>query len=55
VRQTTLSEVHIYGTFDLNAIESVKGISTSGSRDERDLLRMVKQRLNNAGKAWIEG
>jgi len=48
-------EVHIYGTFDLNAIESVKGISTSGSRDERDLLRMVKKHLSNAGKVWIEG
>jgi len=48
-------EVHIYGTFDLNAIESVRGSSAGGSRDERDLLRMVKQHLSKAGKAWIEG
>jgi hypothetical protein len=47
-------EVHIYGTFDLNAIESVKGSSVVGSKDDRDLLRMVKQQLGSAGKAWIE-
>jgi hypothetical protein len=47
-------EVHIYGTFDPNAIESVKGSSTVG-RDERVLLRLVKQHLKNAGKEWIEG
>ncbi|MDQ1592405.1 MAG: hypothetical protein QOG71_3032 [Pyrinomonadaceae bacterium] len=48
-------EVLIYGTFDFNAIESVKGSSTIGSRDDRDLLRMVKQHLSRAGKEWIEG
>ena len=48
-------EVHICGTFDLNAIESVKGTSKLGSRDDRDLLRMIKQHLSRAGKLWIEG
>ncbi|HZG54170.1 MAG TPA: hypothetical protein VEZ40_18860 [Pyrinomonadaceae bacterium] len=47
-------EVLIYGTFDLNAIESVKGSSAVGSRDDRDLLRMVKHQLGSAGKTWIE-
>lgn len=47
-------EVLIYGTFDFNAIESVKGSSALGSRDERALLRMVKQHLVSAGKEWIE-
>jgi hypothetical protein len=48
-------EVHIYGTFDFNAIESIKGSSTVRSGDDRDLLRMVKRHLKNSGKAWIEG
>jgi len=47
-------EVHIYGTFDLAAIDSVSGSSKGGSRDERNLLRMVKQHLTKAGIAWIE-
>jgi hypothetical protein len=47
-------EVHVYGTFDLNAVESVKGSSKLGSRDDRALLRIVKAHLSNAGKLWIE-
>lgn len=47
-------EVQIYGTFDLNAIDSVKGDSKGSSRDDRDLLRMVKEHLKNLGKDWIE-
>lgn len=47
-------EVHIYGAFDLNAIESIKGSSTVSSK-ERETLRRVKRHLQNAGKAWIEG
>jgi len=47
-------EVHIYGTFDLNAVESVRGSSQAVSKDDRDLLRMVKKHLSNAGIAWIE-
>lgn len=48
-------EVHIYGTFNLNAVESVKGSSAAARGGERALLRMTKDRLKNAGKAWIEG
>jgi len=47
-------EVHIYGTFDLNAIESVTGNSNAGSRNDRDLLRMTKQHLKKVGIPWIE-
>lgn len=48
-------EVHIYGTFDLNAIESVKGSSTGGSNHDRESILMIKQHLSAAGKEWIEG
>jgi hypothetical protein len=47
-------EVQIYGTFDLNALESVKGRSNVGPKNDRDLLRMVKEHLKNLGKDWIE-
>lgn len=46
-------EVHLYGTFDLNAVESVRGPSKSISGDDRDLLRMVQKHLSNAGITWI--
>jgi len=49
-----LIEVQIYGTFDINAVESVKGSSKHASRDDRDLLRMVKDHLHSYGKDWIE-
>jgi hypothetical protein len=47
-------EVHIYGTFDLRAVESVTGSSMDGSRNDRDLVRMIKQHLKKAGIPWIE-
>lgn len=47
-------EVQIYGTFDIKAIESVRGTSKHVSRDDRDLLRMVKDHLRSYGKDWIE-
>ncbi|MGZ8847207.1 MAG: hypothetical protein ACXW3C_12165 [Pyrinomonadaceae bacterium] len=47
-------EVHLYGTFDLNAVESVKGSSKLNSRDDRALLRIVKAHLSKAGKLWVE-
>ncbi len=47
-------EVHIYGTFDLAAIESIIGSSKGGSRDERSLLRMIKPHLKKAGITWVE-
>jgi hypothetical protein len=47
-------EVHVYGTFDLNSVESVKGTSRGLSRDDRDLIRIVKAHLSKAGKPWVE-
>ncbi len=47
-------EVQIYGTFDLNAVEAVKGNSKFVSSDDRDLLRMVKAHLKDSGKEWME-
>lgn len=47
-------EVHIYGSFDLLAVESVTGGSMSVSKNERNLLSPIKQHLKKAGIAWIE-
>jgi hypothetical protein len=49
-----LLEVHVFGTFDINAIASVKGNSRSGSGDARDLVRMSKQHLSEMDIPWIE-
>lgn len=48
-------EVHIYGTFDRKALESVKGNSAGGSEDEQAFLPIVKPHLRKAGIAWVEG
>ena len=47
-------EVHIYGTFDNKAVESVKGKSSTGNKAERAILAKVKDYLRRAGKSWIE-
>ncbi|HJQ70804.1 MAG TPA: hypothetical protein VKA70_17650 [Blastocatellia bacterium] len=48
-------EVHIYGPFDANAIESVKGISVDpDEKQEYAMLERVKELLKNAGKDWVE-
>lgn len=47
-------EVHIYGPFDINAVESVKGSSATRSKDERALLRIVKAKLDGLGITWVE-
>lgn len=47
-------EVQIYGPFDLRAVKSVSGSSKVGSRQDRDLLRIIKQYLKAAGITWIE-
>jgi hypothetical protein len=47
-------EVQIYGTFDFNAIESIRGNSRIVSEEDRDLLQIVKAHLRNLGKEWIE-
>jgi hypothetical protein len=47
-------EVHIYGPFDSQAIESVVGSSKRGSDFEIALAVSVKEHLANAGRQWIE-
>ena len=47
-------EVHIYGTFDSKAVESIKGSSVNIPEDEQHLLRIFKQHLQRAGIEWIE-
>lgn len=48
-------EVHIYGTFDPKAVESIKGSSINIPVDEQDILRIFKQHLKHTGIEWIEG
>ena len=47
-------EVHIYGPFDNNAVESVSGKSTAGKKDEQGMLNLVKEYLDKAGIDWEE-
>lgn len=47
-------EAHIFGTFDANAIESVRGDSRGETKGERALLSDIKNHLRNKGKDWIE-
>jgi hypothetical protein len=47
-------EIHIYGPFDAQAIEAVRGSSTSDDEVEAAMVANVKQHLQNSGKKWIE-
>jgi len=47
-------EVHIFGIFDINAIESVKGRFLARNRDEKVDLEKIKDYLKNAEIGWIE-
>jgi hypothetical protein len=47
-------EVHIYGSFDAQAIESVTGNSPTGDDLKTAMVEVVKEHLKNAGKTWIE-
>lgn len=47
-------EVHIFGTFDNSAIESVRGKSTLRTKAERALVETAKAYVRKAGKAWVE-
>jgi hypothetical protein len=47
-------EVHIFGTFDQNAIESVTGNSESKKPAEKAMLAVLKEDLEQLGKAWVE-
>lgn len=44
-------EVHIYGGFDFDAIEYVKGPSV---KHPKDMVARIKFMLNKAGKNWID-
>jgi hypothetical protein len=47
-------EVHVYGSFDSKAIDSVKGCSATRSKAEKALLSGVKDILNSSGRSWVE-
>lgn len=47
-------EVHIYGTFNLNAVSAVSGTSTPKRSDDRAVVALVKELLERQGKEWIE-
>jgi hypothetical protein len=47
-------EVHLYGAFDVGAVEAVKGSSTAASKRDTAKLNVIKERLDKADKEWIE-
>lgn len=47
-------EAHIFGAFDINAVESVSGNSSTGPEDAQALASIVKAHLQRLGKTWIE-
>jgi hypothetical protein len=47
-------EVHVYGGFDNKAIESVKGGSAVKGKWEEASISIVKERLSNTGRMWLE-
>lgn len=48
-------EVHIFGTFDNSAIESVRGKSTHRKKADQALVESAKEHLRKADKVWVEG
>jgi len=47
-------EAHIFGVFDINAVDSIRGNSSVGSKDAAALLSVIKGHLLKLGIAWIE-
>jgi hypothetical protein len=47
-------EVHIYGGFNNNAIESVRGNSSTKDKLNMALASAIQDHLNKAGQQWIE-
>jgi hypothetical protein len=47
-------EVHIFGTFNLNAVSSVSGTTKAKRRDDRAVATMVRELLEKKGVTWIE-
>ena len=54
-RSDDFIEVHIYGSFDNKAVESVRASSSTANKAEGALVQMVKEHLTKVGKSWIEG
>jgi hypothetical protein len=48
-------EVHIFGTFNVNAIDGVRGSSSPKDAASKALVAVVKDLLLKQGKTWIEG
>jgi hypothetical protein len=47
-------EVHIFGTFNMNAVSSVSGTSKPKRPDDRAVVTVVRELLEKQGKKWIE-
>lgn len=47
-------EIHVYGSFDNKAVESVRGKSSAVTKDGGAFLKIIKEYLTNAGKSWVE-
>jgi hypothetical protein len=47
-------EVHIYGTFDNAAVETVVGNSRNSSKTDNAQLAVVKEKLIKKGVRWVE-
>jgi hypothetical protein len=47
-------EVHIFGSFDANAVQAVRGSSTPLAPDDEVLLARVKDVLASSGRGWID-
>lgn len=48
-------EVHIFGPFDNQAVESVRGDSSKFSKAERAMLQCVKDYMKKSKTEWVEG
>ena len=47
-------EIHIYGAFDKNAVDSIFGKSSSDDPVEHAIIEIIKSHLNRMGIYWIE-
>lgn len=47
-------EVHIFGTFNMDSIESVRGPSNVTTALDKALVAWIKDKVDSAGKSWVE-
>lgn len=47
-------EIHIFGTFNINAVSSVCGTSKPKRPEEKAMIAVIKELLDNRGTKWIE-